>query len=340
MEVSVVWHPLGDAFRMDDRTVKLGDMGDQATPETTPRGIQTPWTVIGNIYQRWLPPIVATGTILWLSFVLLFHPWRPPVGVYIACVAGLAVVVTIWPPESRWSKAAWLLVFFACTGLEIVTLYQERSENQAQQAQTRKDEEIRFAGILQQSQKQFEATMAKTGKVLDKTQKVAELAEENLSNLTGRNSVAYIAPQPPDTDGKVPLGIVNAGRYPLTGVTVVVMDVTTWPFKTQPPLIVGTLASHVVRRLNLSVDPVVGTNPPGVASFWIFIYAQNGTSSQMLQFRKGKKVLWDYRSSLNREVPSKTSMIPLHPRPTSDVGISFTYGWIEDRDSDPKRQAR
>ena len=168
---------------------------------------------------------------------------------------------------------------------------------------------------------------------------MAGLAKDSLNNLTGGGSVAYVAPQVP-ANGRIPLGIVNAGRYPLTGVTVVVEDITTFPFKISPTTVVGTLSSHIVRELDLSVAPVPGDNPPGVASFWIFIYAQNGTTRQLLQFRKGKKMLWDYRSTVSREVPSTTSMIPLYPKATSDVGLSLSYGWIEDREREARDKLR
>jgi hypothetical protein len=126
--------------------------------------------------------------------------------------------------------------------------------------------------------------------------------------------------------------IVNSGSYPLTGVTVVVTDVTTFPFRVVPTLFVGTLASHAIRPIGMDLTPIPGSNPRGVASFTVDIYSQNSTSRQLLQFRKGKRMFWDYRSSMSREVPALHSMIPNHPNPKSDIpGFTFTYGWIEDR---------
>ena len=248
-------HSIGPLFG------RVWDMDDPFDPWPIPDDERTAWSAVNNIYQRWLPPIILLGTLIWLGFVFFLKPARPPIGSYIASLALLAVVVTIWPPESNWSKAAWLAVFFALTGLEICTLYRERSDNQAQQAQSRIDEDNRFAGILEQSQKQFDATMAKTGTILDETQTVARLAENSLDNLTGGDSVAYIAPQAVQ-NGRVPLVIVNAGRYPLTGVTIIVMDWTTLPFKTEPTIFVGTLASHAVRGLDVSINPLPGRIRP------------------------------------------------------------------------------
>ena len=88
----------------------------------------------------------------------------------------MVAVVTIWPPESHWSRAAWVGVFFCLTLLEINTLYRERTENQEQQATARKEEENRFAGILASNQKQFEATMKRSDAIMSSTREATSFA--------------------------------------------------------------------------------------------------------------------------------------------------------------------
>ncbi len=220
----------------------------------------------------------------------------------------------------------------------------DRQASNAEQQKVRTDENNRFDAIAQglkdsivASKGQFDTTIGHVDSVLKTTQRVSNLAKDSLENLTGENSVAYLSPQPPTDDGHVPLAIVNAGKFPLTGVTVVVVDSTTYPFKTEPAVIVGTLASHVVRPIDLSVMPIPGSNPPGIASFEISIYAQNGTSRELLQFRRGKKMPWDYRATVSREAPAHRSMIPKHSKAKSDIpGLNLDYGWIEDRKSGPQ----
>jgi len=188
-----------------------------------------------------------------------------------------------------------------------------------------------FSSRLKQNQKQFEATIERADQIQKKTEVAADLAKKNLDNITGRRSVAYIAPQPFEPDGRVPLAVVNSGEFPLTGVTVVIIDQTKIPFVTYPIVSVGTLASHVVRKIDSNILPLPGDTPPGMASFEINIYAQNGTARQLLQFRRGHRAIWDYRSTLRFEVPSPTSMIPQSIEPRSEVIPNLSYGWLEDR---------
>lgn len=88
------------------------------------------WTRLKNSYQRWLPLLLFVTSAVWLVCVRLFHSPRPPVGTYIAFAGAMAVVITLWPPESNWRRAGWLATFFVATGLEIVSLYKERADNQ------------------------------------------------------------------------------------------------------------------------------------------------------------------------------------------------------------------
>jgi len=147
---------------------------------------------------------MAVGILLWLACVFFLHPPRPPVGMYIACLAGLAVAVTIWPPESNWSKAAWLLVFFACTALEIATLYQERAENQKQQIDARQQQLDSFNTIatgintaISNNQQQFSVTM-------EGFQKTLKAADQTINNTRPKAIVEF-----GELSGGVPLLAAN-----------------------------------------------------------------------------------------------------------------------------------
>ena len=117
-------------------------------------------TRLATLYQNWLPPFLVVAVAAWLTYVS-FVGFYPPIGAYIAVLGFLAVAVTIWPPESNWAKATWLVVFFSVMGFEIQNLYHDRSENQQHQVQDRKDEDDRFGQILKNNQKTFDATMQK-----------------------------------------------------------------------------------------------------------------------------------------------------------------------------------
>jgi len=239
----------------------------------------------------------------------------------------------------RGEKAMWTAIMFAFLLLELRTLYLDRGEHDREQAYAECEQLERFGKIAEGlqssidiSKSQYSDTIGHVDDVLKKTQKVASVARDTLKNLTGEDSVAYLAPQSPSEDGSVPLAIVNPGKYPLTGVTVVVRDVTTLPVRESPVVTVGTLAPHLVRPLDMRLTPIPGLNPPGVASFTVSIYAQNGSSEELLQFRKGKKMLWDNRAQITRLAPVPHSMLPKSSEPESDIpGFKFSYGWLEDR---------
>jgi hypothetical protein len=194
--------------------VTIVGMGDPPSPEQ-----QTTWTALKRFYQRGLSPVMAVGVLLWLSCVLILKPPRPPIGTYIACLACLAVVVTIWPPESTWSKAAWLVVFFACTGLEIAILYQERAENQKQQAETRRDEKDAFKAIADGLRESMSKNQDAFDTALGKMQRLDVLSHENINEVTGGNGFVTIEPSiyPVDKDGMSLTAIVH-GKYVIRGV--------------------------------------------------------------------------------------------------------------------------
>lgn len=144
-----------------------------------------------HLYQIWLPPFMLFATLAWMAIVFFVQPPRPPVGAYIASLALVVAVVTIWPPESNWSKAAWLGVFFCLTGLEIGTLYRDRSENNQKQAETSQKQQEAFTSIgkaletsIANSNKQFSAT-------IDGLQKTLNGVQETIINTTPSALLQY-----------------------------------------------------------------------------------------------------------------------------------------------------
>jgi hypothetical protein len=82
---------------------------------------------------------------------------------------------------------------FALLMLEIKSVYQDRNEHDQQQAEARERETKSFEsiaggieGAIQQSQKDFEATMKKSDRLMG-------LQKESLDNITGGDSYAWIA---------------------------------------------------------------------------------------------------------------------------------------------------
>jgi hypothetical protein len=174
--------------------------------------------------------------------------WHPPVGVYIGILGFLGVLVALIRDPTkigRREKAAWVFVMFALLMLEIKSVYQDRNEHDQQQAEARERETKSFEsiakgieGAIQQSQKDFEATMRKSDAIMGRV-------GDSIKSQTGGESFAYITftPEPAyvtfETKGavcqqlssrpveagpKFLVSIASHGKYPLREVHATMMD--------------------------------------------------------------------------------------------------------------------
>jgi|GEM_PF-3361892 len=286
-----------------------------------------------NRVLMWVLVVTAVSSALWACFV----PQSP--GISIGFLALAAGIMSVRPQMHPAEKFTWVAILIAFAILEVLAI--KRSDEAVKAERDRQNQQFQsIAGGLETAiatgTSQYNSTISRVNGVLTTTQEIANVAKDTLANLTGGDAVAYLAPQSPTDDGRVPLAIVNPCKFPLTGVTVVIKDMTTVPVKSSQVIFVGTLAPHLVRELDVQLTPTPGNSPPGYASFVIMIYAQNGTSYESLQFRKGKKMFWDYRASVTRLTPGQHSINPKYDKPISDLpNFKFSYGWIEDRPTPP-----
>jgi len=262
-------------------------MDDPCDPWFKPEA-RTIWITLKGIYQRWLPPVALIVTLAWMARVKFFNPRHPPIGEYIACLALLVAVVTIWPPESNWSKAEWLAVFFALTGLEITTLYQDRAENQRQQADAREQEKAAFQSIangintsISNSDKSFVATM-------DKMKHLAMLSVEGIETATGGDSFCYMVL----TNSHNPI-IIHKGKHPLYGVQVRVVDLVKMRLLEQQHQPIGPLQDFIFNPGDLTAGLAwnnfslrVPFSDPDKQDFNIFFSAKNGIWTELLRLRR------------------------------------------------------
>jgi hypothetical protein len=149
-----------------------------------------------KFYHKVFPLLLlAVAILLWnISYCFNFHP---PTGIYIAVIGCMVVLMTIWPPEEKWSKAFWLLVILIFTGLEIQSIYKDREEYDKQRIAIVKEEREGFRDILARFDtliKRQEELFGRQEKLSRKTfEKVTEregaLIPNNLPNPTCRCSV-------------------------------------------------------------------------------------------------------------------------------------------------------
>lgn len=134
---------------------------------------------------------------------------------------GVAVALIRDPKEiSQREKALWLTILFVLLGLELKTLYQDRDEHDAAERESRERSERNFKeiasgieGAIEQSKKEFDATMKRSDRELDGITRT-------LDTFTGAESYAYLTYVP--TQGF--LSFVHRGDYPLYGVTARIVD--------------------------------------------------------------------------------------------------------------------
>ncbi len=165
---------------------------------------------------------VYVGIANWQEFY-------PPIGAYIAVLAFLAVVVTIWPPENAWGKAAWLVIFFIAMGMEVQNLFHERSENQSAQSAAKKAEDDRFADLLKDQHESFAKVLDRDQERFEKTvgrlSSISKTATEALGNVTGGDSYSVMGPVGPILRSLRP-SFGHYGKYPLYQLNVQISDVT------------------------------------------------------------------------------------------------------------------
>jgi len=234
--------------------------------------------------------------------------WHPPVGVFIAILALLGVVVPLIREKvGPGEKAVWTLVLFALLLLEIHSIYEDRSEHEREQADARKQQLDSFSKIAQGIDKTIENSDREFAATMRQTQAV-------LSNITGGDSFAVIEPWTFAGRRDMPLVIHNPGKNILTGVTVTVYSqgafnmpgaLDLYMRSVAERINVGTL--HPAERLVLSAaiqSDQLQTWDDGVSHLFILIGAQNFTSQEYLQLRKGgEKKPWAYKYEVWRAGP-------------------------------------
>ena len=122
--------------------------------------------------------------------------WYPPVGVFIGILGLLGIVVPLirdLAKMGKWEKAAWTFVMFALMLLEIRSIYLDRRAHDVEQATAREEQLKHFKEVgdgitkaIDESQKQFTATMQRSDSILGGV-------SESIKIANGGDSYPYIA---------------------------------------------------------------------------------------------------------------------------------------------------
>ena len=243
--------------------------------------------------RNWLPVAVLALVAGYIVISSLHNLPHAPVGTFIGLLAFVAAVVTIWPPVSPWAKAAWLLVFGAFLVLEISTLYGQRAEDLESDRIKTRQEDNRFAGILADSQRAFEATMRQMAGI-------ARLSKENIDELIGSDSFCYVDilafPEGGLSSGVMYTTLTTFGIHPLSNVEVRFYDDDARDriHKSQGYTLYNLLAgserfSYSYLTAGTSLSPLsseVWTNTETFKNYSVEVSAKNGSFFELLQIRR------------------------------------------------------
>jgi hypothetical protein len=125
----------------------------------------------------------------WYFCVIRWDLYPPP-GTYIGVFAFFGAVLTIFPPNNRWSKAFWIMVFAGLLILEINTLYVERSAYQRQQSNTAES----FSKItknLDNVANKFSEVARSLGMVLDESRIAWKEERKQFTSLLNRQETLF-----------------------------------------------------------------------------------------------------------------------------------------------------
>jgi hypothetical protein len=168
-----------------------------------------------------------------------------------------------------------------------------------------------------------------------------KLAKENLQNLTGGDSYAVVQPiltQRPDRD--IPLAIENHGSNILAGVTVAIYDSGLWmPFthdsimrSVENRISVGTLNPGERLVLSRQTKPeqfmTVGEDTEPVHRAFLYIAAQNFTTTEIPGFKKVANGKWNYMYKIFRQ-PAHAGQVTKNGAQEPAVPLE-QFGWSAD----------
>jgi hypothetical protein len=242
----------------------------------------------------------------------------PETGKAVALLGGVAVFLALRGEikEIHGSeKIIWTLIVFVLLWTELKAIDKDHKINADKEAAARAEQLANFRAIgnginttIKQSQQQFDASMGKANQLLDSTQKVSNLAQENLATITGKGSHPCIVPQShaAGRDGAIPLVVWNRGVVPLTGVEIRLLSQSEFldgeSLFHKPSVKIDTLRLDWPKPLPESILPTPGGD--GVAHYTAEIWTQNGYYVQVINFRRGKYQLpWAYQYWLNKQTP-------------------------------------
>jgi hypothetical protein len=228
----------------------------------------------------------------WIAVSCFTNLARPPVGTYIGVLAFFAGLVTLFPPDNEWAKAAWFLVFGGFLVLEITTLYRQRVEDVETANNARIAEDNRFADLLAEENKNFAKVLEKNQQAFDITMGrmggLATLSKEAIDQVTGGDSFPAAIALTYVTDGipGFPILVSNNGAHTLYELSVAVAEAqdNVYRLGDTPAINLGNLRPYDAKLIPFRV--MLPTSDAKDRNFSVSFRARNGGWTEYLHIRR------------------------------------------------------
>ena len=262
-------------------------------------------------YTRWGLYPQALVLVVCYSYWKLFQIIP---GVSIAALGFAAVIMTVRAEKfSHTERVVWVFLGFLLMVVEVRTLYQDRQDSDQRNRVEDAREEAKFETTLHA----FEVQERQAQALLKTTQTTANLAKENLENVTGGDSYLYYQissiagpykVNETQTSGSMyaaTLPIV-VGKFPLRGIYVEYHGPTGWM---EPDLTYETFLPHEIARKRDGKGLLFPADK-SPQKFRIYINASNGSYEQDILFVEVKEK-WTWASWLYKAQGKKPPKVPI-----------------------------
>ncbi len=238
-------------------------------------------------------------------------PWHPSIGIFIGVIGFAGVVLPLIRNRlGKLETAAWVAAFSLFLMLEIWAIHQEDIKGQRDHAFSRCEEERRFLQMnndLSNSIETAQDVLRSIENIGKTTKEVAQLARENLEDVTGAGAFAYVLPWHGNIDdgsAVLALNVYNGSNRTLLGAVVTIREVirgdislngvgridTRYPSYSPSAIEIGSLAPYEGRGVPLPgglITPVLKED--GLCVYRIFISSQAPLTTEYLYFKRADR---------------------------------------------------
>lgn len=285
--------------------------------------------------------------------------WHPYVGVSVLLLGVVGVLVPWLRGErvGKFERSIWTMVMVCLAALELWAIHEDQIQRDHEQAFERCQQLERFNAIatglstaiqgnetaMTNSQTQFQTTMGKANDILKKTERVQDLAKQNLDSVMGTGSVPCIVPSPwVVAGGKIHLSLRDMGENDLTGVEVQLFSYEEYKSSQSraeiPVISLGTVTPDWPKDLATFVPVIDGQVEKGAGKYFAVISAQNGLYIETIDIRPsinnpsawGTNFYMMRDKHVNHDQKMGNSVIPKGATSGSNVPECMAHGWSDD----------